>query len=358
MRLILLSLSVLAGAAPAPPVVRATSLPSTAIVGTPWQVAVRAAKAPTIVASGPSTLRAKAAGKAGVFRARLTFPRAGAWRISAVLGGKTTRLGTVAVDVPRDPLLTNPFTVAVEPLGSLLVGQLDGGPLVRFAGGRATALSSERSVIDVAVSPSGVAYAVANDGITYRLDGTSLVAVTPPLDTTSVAIDAAGNLYCAVYAGWVKKVTPAGAVTTIAGNGTEGYSGDGGPATSAQLFHPHGIAVGPDGAVYVADTENRRIRRLDPATGAISTLGGDVGIVVSVAVASDGMVYGADLVRGGVGGGVTRTTAHGVTTRLSTVEANGVAVGASGAVYVNQWEAKRIQRLDPGTGTLEPIARG
>ena len=261
-------------------------------------------------------------------------------------------------DVPRDPLLTNPFTIAVDPSGGLLVGQMDKGPLVRIVDGRATTVADGVRVFHVATAGDST-YVAGFDGAVHRVSGSSFVRVTPALDAEAVAVDAAGNYYVAVYAGWIKKVTPGGAVTTVAGNGTEGYSGDNGPATRAQLFHPHSLALGRDGALYVADTENRRIRRIDLQTGLITTFGGDVGITVSVAVAADGTVYSADVRRDGAGGGITRTTPQGVTSRLATAPtANGVAVAADGSVYVNLWEDRRIDRLDPGRGTLEPVARG
>jgi hypothetical protein len=342
----------------APPPVRASTLPRAAVVGAAWQVVLRAPKAPTLVAAGPALLRAKTRGAHGVFRATLRFPRAGSWQISAALGGKTTRLGTVHVDVARDPLLVDPFTIAVEPSGAVLVGQRDKGPLLRIVNGRATTVASGLGVYHVATS-AGVTYVAGSDGAVHRVDAASFARVTPALDAGAVAVDAAGDCYVTVYAGWVKKVTRAGVVTTIAGTGSEGFSGDGGPATRAQLFHPHALALGPDGALYVADTENRRIRRVDLETGTITTFGGDVGVTVSVAVASDGTVYSADVRRDGSGGGITRTTAQGVTSRIATLPtANGVAVGADGSVYVNLWEDKRIDRLDPRNGTLEPIARG
>jgi sugar lactone lactonase YvrE len=355
---VVLALAVPAVVPAAPPPVRASTLPRAAVVGAAWQAVLRAAKAPTLVAVGPATLRAKARGARGVFRATLRFPRAGSWQISAVLGRKTTQLGTVRVDVARSPLLTNPFTIAVDPSGGLLVGQMDKGPLVRIVNGRAATVASGVDVYHIATS-AGRTYVAGGDGAVHRVEGSGFVSVTPTFDAGAVAVDAAGNIYVAVYAGWVKKVSPAGAVSTIAGTGTEGYSGDNGPATKAQLFHPHSLALGPDGALYVADTENRRIRRIDLQTGLITTFGGDVGINVSVAVAADGTVYSADVVRDGAGGGVTRTTPQGVTSRLaSSTTANGVAVGADGAVYVNLWGDKRIDRLDPQSGTLEPIARG
>ena len=210
----------------------------------------------------------------------------------------------------------------------------------------------------MSTSPASTTYAAGRDGVVYRLDGSTLTPLTPPMDASAVAVDGAGNLYVAIYVGWIKKVAPDGTVTTVAGNGTEGYSGDGGPATSAQLFHPHSVAIGKDGALYIADTENRRIRRVDLATGRISTLGGDVGITVSLAVGPDGSIYSADVVRDGAGGGITRTTPGGVTTRiLRSATANGVAVAPDGAVYVNQWEAKRIQLLT-SAGKLVPVVRG
>src|SRR3954469_21950414 len=112
----------------------ALAFPHAAVVGQPWHLTLRAPAAPTIVAGA---LRTKAVGAHGVYRATLRFPTAGTWQVSEFLRGRTTRLGPVPVDVPRDPLLVNPFTIAVEPSGSLLVGQLDGGPLVRVTGARA-----------------------------------------------------------------------------------------------------------------------------------------------------------------------------------------------------------------------------
>jgi sugar lactone lactonase YvrE len=92
-----------------------------------------------------------------------------------------------------------------------------------------------------------------------------------PLD---VAIDAEGNIYIGTHdhtggggqdlapggSNRVRMVTPKGIITTVAGSDKGGYSGDGGPATKAQLNIPAGVAIGPDGNLYIADAENNRIR--------------------------------------------------------------------------------------------------
>ncbi len=89
-----------------------------------------------------------------------------------------------------------------------------------------------------------------------------------------VTVDAEGNLYIAdTWHQRVRKVTPQGIISTLAGNGTAGYSGDGGLATEAQLNHPQALAVDEQGNVFIADLRNYRIRKVD-ANGIISTYSG------------------------------------------------------------------------------------
>jgi sugar lactone lactonase YvrE len=90
---------------------------------------------------------------------------------------------------------------------------------------------------------------------------------------SGIASDRQGNLYVSdFYTYRVHKITPNGTLSTIAGNGTRGFSGDGGPATSARLLFPLGLAVDEFGNLYVADTS--LIRRVTPQ-GVISTIAGN-----------------------------------------------------------------------------------
>jgi hypothetical protein len=89
-------------------------------------------------------------------------------------------------------------------------------------------------------------------------------------------VDILGNLYIAdTYNGRIRKVDNAtGIITTIAGNGSLGYSGDGGPATKAALTNPYGVAVDSAGNIYISDYDNARIRRVD-TNGTIQTIAGN-----------------------------------------------------------------------------------
>ncbi len=95
-----------------------------------------------------------------------------------------------------------------------------------------------------------------------------------PLLPSGVAYDAAGNLYFAdTNRHQVFESTLAGALLVVAGSGAQGFSGDNGPATAAQLNSPQSVAIGPDGTLYIADTGNQRIRAV--AAGQITTFAGD-----------------------------------------------------------------------------------
>jgi hypothetical protein len=90
-----------------------------------------------------------------------------------------------------------------------------------------------------------------------------------------LAFDHAGNLLIAdVGAAAIRIVHTDGTIGTLAGNGRPGFSGDGGPATSATLNSPSALSIGPDGSIFIADGGNHRIRRITP-DGMISTYAGN-----------------------------------------------------------------------------------
>ena len=125
------------------------------------------------------------------------------------------------------------------------------------------------------VSPAGIISTVAGNGASaYSGDGGAATSAGLKYPT-SVALDAAGNLYIAdAINNVIRKVNAAGIISTVAGNGAAAYSGDGGAATSAKLNYPNGVTVDGAGNLYISDTNNNVIRKVSPA-GIISTVAGN-----------------------------------------------------------------------------------
>ena len=112
---------------------------------------------------------------------------------------------------------------------------------------------------------------ITPDGTIETIPASASLGLT---DMAGLTTDQAGNLYVADFGGnRVLEVTAAGAVQTIAGSGTAGFAGDGGPATSAELRAPLGLAVDPEGSIYIADAGNARIRQVKP-DGTVQTVAG------------------------------------------------------------------------------------
>jgi sugar lactone lactonase YvrE len=182
------------------------------------------------------------------------------------------------------------------------------------------------------VTPGGVITTVAGDGV-QGFGGDNGMATAAELDSpTGVAVDAVGNLYIAdSHNQRVREVAAAtGAIATIAGTGVAGFSGDGGAATSARLDLPTALALDAAGNVYVADTENHRVRRIAAGTGAITTVAGNG-------------------VEGYAGDG-------GAATAASIDSPNGVALDAAGNLYIADTHNGRVREVSAATGVIRTIA--
>ena len=112
------------------------------------------------------------------------------------------------------------------------------------------------------VAPDGTIITVAGNGFPIAFPGDGVPATGVSLyEPSSVALDVGGNLYIAESGNnRIRKVSTDGTITTIAGNGVEGYSGDAGPAMSASLDGPTAVSVDAAGNVYIADWGNHRVR--------------------------------------------------------------------------------------------------
>src|SRR5258708_7626111 len=136
--------------------------------------------------------------------------------------------------------MSYPYGVAVDSTGSLYIADTGNYRIRKVSG--------------------GVITTVAGNG-TYGYSGDNGPATSAQISSVyGVAVDSTGNLYIADANNFRIRKVSSGVITTVAGNGTPGYSGDNGPATSAQISYPYGVAVDSTGNLYIADTGNNRIR--------------------------------------------------------------------------------------------------
>jgi uncharacterized protein (TIGR03437 family) len=220
----------------------------------------------------------------------------------------------------------------------------------------------------------GVIATVAGDGA-FGFSGDNGPATGAELNQPGgIALDSAGNVYFADTGNYRIREVSNGIVSTVAGNGIESFSGDNGPAASAQLFYPYGIALDPAGSLYIADQWNSRIREVTNGTiftvagDGASGFGGDNGPAVSaglynpqgVAADSAGNLYIADtldLCVRKVSNGVITTVAgrgspaggngDGGPATNATVGATDVAVDSAGNLYISDGTA-RIRKVSNG----------
>jgi streptogramin lyase len=239
---------------------------------------------------------------------------------------------------------------------------------------------------------------IGKDGIITTIAGSGQEGFTgdggPALKATfnkphELRFDAAGDLYIVDMVNHaVRKIDmKTGILTTIAGTGQPGYSGDGGPAVKAQFKQPHSIQFGPEGDLYICDIGNHVIRRLDMKTGTISTFAGtgkagdtpdgspitgtplkgprsldfDQEGNLWLATREGNQVFKFDLKAGKIhhiaGTGKGGFTGHGGPALEATLSGpKGISVDAAGNVWLADCESHSIRMIDAKTGKIELIA--
>jgi uncharacterized protein (TIGR03437 family) len=173
--------------------------------------------------------------------------------------------------------------------------------------------------IGVAVNAAGNLFTADTAQLT-KLSGGSVVALTTTADAPwGVAVDGSGNIYIAdAGVNQVHKIDPAGNISNFAGNGTAGYSGDGGPATSAELQNPFAVAVDAAGNIYIADSANHVVRKV--SNGVITTF---------------------------AGGGSAPLTGSAPATSVFLTETDGVAFDSSGNLYITSRSGFYVYKVTP-----------
>jgi trimeric autotransporter adhesin len=261
--------------------------------------------------------------------------------------------------------LNFPTGIAVDPSGNLFIADRDNNRIRK-------------------VNTTGIITTVAGNGTRgYSGDGGAATSTELNLPQ-AVAVDAVGNLYIADRNNHrIRKVTTNGIISTVAGNGTAGFSGDGGAATSARLNYPQAVAVDEAGNLYIADRDNNRIRKVR-SNGTIITIAGngtevfsgDGGVATSagvfapqnIAVDGSGNVYLADpsfrirkinttgIISTVAGNGIDGYNGDGIAaTNASLSFPRGMSIDGTGNLYISDNSNNRIRKVST-TGIISTVA--
>jgi streptogramin lyase len=291
------------------------------------------------------------------------------WTISTVAGNGTKGYNGDGGPAAQSTL-DNPFGLTRGPDGALWFCEY-GGQRIRK------------------INKDGVIHLVAGNGTKgYSGDGGPATEAQFNLPH-EIRFDRAGDAYIAdMQNNVIRKITvKTGVITTVVGTGKPGYSGDGGPAFLAQLKQPHSIQFGPDGSLYICDIGNNVIRKVDMATGDISTYAGtgkpgetpdgspiqgtplrgprsldfDQQGNLWLVTREGNQVLKFDANTGNIfiaaGTGQKGFTGNGGAAREATLSGpKGIAIDATGNVWLADTESHSIRMIDIKTGALELMA--
>ena len=315
--------------------------------------------------------------------------------------------GGVAVDSSGNVYIADTLDNVIRKVSGGIITTVAGNFYGGYAGdGGAANVASFNHPEDVAIDSSGNIYVadtlnayvrkvtpsngevnfIAGDGaLGYSGDGAAATSAGL-IEPFALAVDSSGNVYIDERGdGRIRKIDTKGNISTIAGNGTLGFTGDSGTGTTAELNLPQGVAIDSSGNVYIADTQNNRVRKL--SGGTISTVAGngvyaysgDNGPAIQAqlnspqAVAADaaGNFYIADtanhVVRKVAANGTITTLAgngsagsggdNGAATSAQLNKPAGVTVDSAGNVYIADTANSRVRKVVPG-GTISTVAGG
>jgi uncharacterized protein (TIGR03437 family) len=236
--------------------------------------------------------------------------------------------GPVSPQLVRTASLEYPSAVVADPTGAVYISS-----------------ASLNSVFKL--DPSGTIMRVAGDGSHSGYSGDGGPAITASMSLSEIgiaspgglALDNAGNLFIADTGNHrIRRVSPSGAITTVAGTGHPGFFGDGGPAVNADLYLPVGIAVDRNGNLFVAERGNHLVRRIS-ASGIITTVAGGASPEYNFYQGSSGQFVGD-------GGPATKATLIGPA---------GLAVDGAGNLFIADSYNNRVRMVGPD-GIITTIA--
>jgi uncharacterized protein (TIGR03437 family) len=303
--------------------------------------------------------------------------------LSFSAAGSTASGGSWLSVSPTSGTVGATLSIMVDPAG-LVAGTYNGTVTVTPSGAGNTPLTIPIKLSVNSPTSQGVISTLAGNGF-VPFSGEGGQGTKAALGAYAVAVDSAKNIYISdIISSRILKVNAAGVITSLAGNGAITFAGDGGPATRASFFNPVGLAADQSGNVYIADSTNNRVRKVD-AGGTITTVAGNgkpafsgdggpatsaaLSLPEDVAVDAAGNLYIADTSNNRVrkvSGGVITTVAGGALIPTYSGDGGpavgaglflpgGVTVDAAGNLFVADIGNSRIRKVNTA-GVISTVA--